>query len=277
MTETDHSAILKQMGITRWVLRDAAIETGEEAVVDVAGAGDTGTVTPPAVKLPVQSMPVEPAVPEFTPQVGSSTQSVVATKSAIPTSATPKPITVQTLATLRIEVEQCRACKLAESRTRTVFGSGPEQSDWLFVGEAPGQQEDRQGKPFVGRAGSLLTQMLLALGQSREQVFITNTLKCRPPGNRDPEPDELKACEPFLIKQIALLQPGVMVALGHISAQALLNSDQPLGKLRGQVYRYGPDNVPLIVTYHPAHLLRNPADKAKVWEDLLLANRQLPG
>jgi DNA polymerase len=173
-------------------------------------------------------------------------------------------------------VAECTACELAASRTHTVFGEGSDQADWLFIGEAPGQQEDRQGKPFVGRAGGLLTQMIRALDKTREQVFIMNTLKCRPPGNRDPLPAELKACEPFLLKQIQLIQPKVIVALGKTSAQALLNSDQALGKLRGQVYQYGPDNIPLIVSYHPAYLLRQPADKGKVWADLLLAHRQLP-
>jgi len=269
MTGTDHSAILKQMGITQWMLRGGAAEAGDT----VAPAG---VVDPPEVSLsapvPVQSPPPQPEITkaEVQPVPGAPSETVA--DSAIPDVAV-----IQTLALLRREVEQCTACKLAESRTRTVFGSGPEQSDWLFVGEAPGQQEDRQGKPFVGRPGSLLTQMLLALGQQREQVFIANALKCRPPGNRDPLPEELRACEPFLLKQIELVKPEVMVALGRISAQALLNSDQSLAKLRGQVYRYGPDNIPLIVTYHPAYLLRNPADKGKVWEDLLLANRQLPG
>lgn len=274
MTGTEYSTILKQMGITQWLLRDAPPEPGDSGA---AGLGVIESTEPDTPDKPSKSMPAERSEPIVPPQGGLSTQPVSETGPETPTSSKPLLSTIQTLRELRVEVAQCTACKLAQSRTNTVFGSGPEQSDWLFVGEAPGQQEDRQGKPFVGRAGSLLTQMLLALGQQREQVFIANTLKCRPPGNRDPLPEELQACEPLLLKQIELVKPKVMVALGRISAQALLNSDQPLGKLRGQIYRYGSDNIPLIVTYHPAYLLRNPADKARVWEDLLLANRQLPG
>ena len=166
------------------------------------------------------------------------------------------------------EVSACQKCELHQSRTNTVFGCGNPDADWLFVGEAPGQHEDLQGQPFVGRAGQLLDQMIAALGMEREQVFIANVLKCRPPNNRDPLPAEIEQCEPYLHRQLAQIRPKVIVALGRISAQALLKTGEPLGKLRGRVYQYGPDNIPLVATYHPAYLLRSPEQKARAWEDL---------
>jgi uracil-DNA glycosylase family 4 len=182
---------------------------------------------------------------------------------------------------LRAAVSACRACGLCETRTRTVFGAGSQQAHWMIVGEAPGEQEDLSGEPFVGAAGRLLDAMLAALGLSRREaaaatpaagaagVYIANTLKCRPPGNRNPQPDELARCEPFLKRQIALLQPRIVVAMGRFAVQSLLRSSEPIGRLRGRVHRY--EGVPLVVTYHPAYLLRNPADKAKAWADLCLA------
>ncbi len=176
---------------------------------------------------------------------------------------------------LRAAVEGCTACRLCEGRTQTVFGTGSVQAQWLVVGEAPGEQEDRQGEPFVGKSGQLLDAMLRAIQLTRgeasasQQVFIANTLKCRPPGNRNPQPDELAQCEPFLIRQIALLKPRLILAMGRFAVQSLLRSNEPVGRLRGRVHHY--HGVPLIVTYHPAYLLRNPEDKARAWEDLCLA------
>ena len=175
------------------------------------------------------------------------------------------------LASIRSEVSACQRCELHKTRKNTVFGAGADSADWLFIGEAPGQNEDQQGLPFVGRAGQLLTKMIEAIGQQREQVFIANVLKCRPPNNRDPKPEEIVACEPYLHQQIALLKPKVIVALGRISAQALLKETKPLGRMRGTVYAYGETKTPLVVTYHPAYLLRTPIDKRKTWQDLLLA------
>ena len=174
----------------------------------------------------------------------------------------------ESLAPIEREVSACRKCELHQSRTHTVFGCGNPDADWLFVGEAPGQHEDLQGQPFVGRAGKLLDMMIAALGMEREEVFIANVLKCRPPGNRDPQPREIEQCEPYLHRQLARIRPKVIVALGRISAQALLKTDEPLGKLRGRVHQYGADNIPLVATYHPAYLLRSPEQKAKAWEDL---------
>jgi uracil-DNA glycosylase len=172
---------------------------------------------------------------------------------------------------LKAEVLSCTRCGLHTTRTQGVFGVGNRKADWLIVGEAPGAEEDRQGEPFVGRAGQLLNAMLRAIGLQRESVFIANVLKSRPPGNRDPKPEEVAACLPYLMRQIALLQPKLMLAVGRIAAQNLLATDVSLGRLRGQVHTFGELNTPLIVTYHPAYLLRTPADKRKAWEDLKFA------
>ncbi len=170
-------------------------------------------------------------------------------------------------------VAACRNCRLHATRTQTVFGVGNHQAQWLIVGEAPGADEDRQGEPFVGRAGQLLNEMLLAVGLQRTDVYIANILKCRPPENRDPRPDETTACEPYLQRQIGLIRPRLIVAVGRIAAQNLLGDESALGRLRGRVHHYGPDATPVIVTYHPAYLLRSPAQKSKAWEDLCLARR----
>ena len=176
---------------------------------------------------------------------------------------------------LEAEVRQCQSCGLCTTRTQTVFGVGDRQARWLVIGEAPGADEDRQGEPFVGRAGKLLNPMLQAIGLRREQVYIANILKCRPPDNRDPAPDEATTCRPFLERQIALLQPRIILAVGRIAAQNLLATDTPIGKLRGRIHRLGLARIPLVVTYHPAYLLRSPREKRKAWDDLRLARRAL--
>ncbi len=172
---------------------------------------------------------------------------------------------------LRECVANCTRCELSTSRTNTVFGVGNADADWLIIGEAPGAEEDRRGEPFVGRAGQLLDQMLLAIGQSREQVFIANILKCRPPNNRDPKPDEAASCREYLERQIELVRPKIILAVGRIAAQNLLGSDEPVGRMRGRPHEL--DGIPLVVTYHPAYLLRSPSQKAKSWSDLCLASR----
>jgi len=172
---------------------------------------------------------------------------------------------------LRARVAACTRCGLSATRTQTVFGVGNPQADWLIVGEAPGAEEDRRGEPFVGRAGQLLNSMLHAIGLEREQVYIANVLKCRPPGNRDPAPTEAAECLPYLERQIALLKPKIMLAVGRIAAQNLLRTEKTLGALRQQVHRFGLSQVPLVVTYHPAYLLRTPTEKRKAWEDLKFA------
>jgi DNA polymerase len=169
---------------------------------------------------------------------------------------------------LREQVETCTRCPLHNSRTRAVFGTGNEQADWMLIGEAPGAEEDRQGVPFVGRAGKLLNSMLQAIGLSREEVYIANILKSRPPDNRDPRPEEVAACEPFLHQQIELVQPKLILALGRIAAQNLLKIDTPIGRMRGNFYEHPGTGTPVVVTYHPAYLLRSPKEKRKSWQDL---------
>lgn len=174
---------------------------------------------------------------------------------------------------LQQQVSGCTLCELHRSRTQTVFGVGNTAADWMIIGEAPGADEDRQGEPFVGRAGKLLNNMLLAIGLEREQVFIANILKCRPPNNRDPAPDEVTKCEPYLNKQIEMIAPSIILAVGRVAAQNLLKIDTPIGKMRGQRYTHPATGIPVVVTYHPAYLLRSPREKRKVWEDLKLAQQ----
>jgi len=175
---------------------------------------------------------------------------------------------------LRAAVASCTACGLCKQRKQAVFGVGAESGPWLFIGEGPGADEDEQGEPFVGQAGKLLDAMMAALGIKRgREAYIANVVKCRPPGNRTPTPEEAAACAPFLDRQIELIAPKLIVALGKTAAMRLLQTEASLGSLRGQVHRYR--GTPLVVTYHPAYLLRNLPDKAKAWDDLLLARRTL--
>jgi uracil-DNA glycosylase family 4 len=189
----------------------------------------------------------------------------------LPAAAVPQVETGDRWDGLAAEVAACARCQLCTTRTQTVFGVGDRSSRLMVVGEAPGADEDRQGEPFVGRAGKLLDQMLRAMGWPRERVYIANILKCRPPNNRDPQLDEVAACEPYLQRQLDLVQPDLILAVGRIAAQNLLKTDLPAGRLRGEVHRYGPHGIPLVVTYHPAYLLRSPKEKARAWEDLKLA------
>ncbi|MEJ2079038.1 MAG: uracil-DNA glycosylase [Acidobacteriota bacterium] len=170
------------------------------------------------------------------------------------------------LADIREELGECTRCKLHSGRIQIVFGTGDPNADLMFVGEAPGADEDRQGEPFVGKAGQLLTKIIAAIGLSRDQVYIANILKCRPPNNRDPQPDEVASCEPFLFKQIDSIQPMMIVALGKYAAQTLLRSTVPISRLRGRFFSY--HGVPLMPTFHPAYLLHNPGGKREVWEDM---------
>ncbi len=176
------------------------------------------------------------------------------------------------LATRR-ELGDCTRCKLAGGRTQLVFGVGNPRAEIMFVGEGPGEEEDRQGEPFVGRAGQLLTRMIEAMGYRREEVYIANVVKCRPPGNRNPEPDEIEACEPFLRSQIGAVAPEVVVALGKFAAQTLLRDGTPISRLRGRWFQY--QGVKLMPTFHPAYLLRSPDEKKKAWEDLRLVMKEL--
>ncbi len=188
--------------------------------------------------------------------------------------ASEEPVTNRlSLAAVRAELGDCQRCKLAPLRTNLVFGVGRQDADLMFVGEAPGADEDRLGEPFVGRAGELLTKMILAMGFRREDVMIANILKCRPPGNRNPEPDEIEQCEPFLRAQIDAIRPRVLVALGKFAAQCLLRSDAPISALRGRWHEY--QGVRLMPTFHPAYLLRDPRQKKVVWDDLQMVMKEL--
>ena len=190
---------------------------------------------------------------------------------AVPASASTAREAGQDWQQLRERVAVCTRCALSETRTQTVFGVGNSAAEWLVVGEAPGAEEDRQGEPFVGRAGLLLNAMLRAIGLARADVYIANVLKCRPPGNRDPLAGEAGECMPYLERQITLLRPKVMLVVGRIAAQNLLGTDAKLASLRQKPHVFGAERVPLVVTYHPAYLLRTPADKRKAWDDLKFA------
>ncbi|NIV17749.1 MAG: uracil-DNA glycosylase [Woeseiaceae bacterium] len=176
---------------------------------------------------------------------------------------------------LREAVAACTRCSLCESRTQTVFGVGSPDADWMIIGEAPGAEEDRRGEPFVGRAGKLLDEMLRAVGQGRDRAFVANILKCRPPNNRDPKAEESAACRGYLERQIELVNPRIILAVGRVAAQLLLDTDTPVGRLRGSLHHLG--DIPLVVTYHPAYLLRSPSQKRKAWDDLCLAMRVANG
>ena len=203
-------------------------------------------------------MASDPAITPTTP--GSSVRS-------IPVTAVSDVSPADALAAVRADIGDCTRCKLhALGRSQVVFGVGNPDADLMFVGEAPGHDEDIQGIPFVGRAGQLLTKIIESIGLSRDDVYIANVIKCRPPNNRNPEPDEVETCEPFLFQQIDLIKPKVIVALGKFAAQALLRTQDPISRLRGRVYQYR--GAQLVPTFHPAFLLRNPASKREVWEDM---------
>ncbi len=218
--------------------------------------------------LGIRSVPME-RVPKRSPKPGRK--------------ATPNPARAEQLRQLdEDEVRKCTRCGLHETRTQTVFGQGHPAARLVFVGEAPGFQEDRDGLAFVGRAGKLLTDMITAMGLTRDDVFICNVLKCRPPGNRDPLADEILACNSFLRRQLIIIQPEVLVALGSPAAKTLLETAQSIGKLRGRFHEYNlsgmgavGSTIPLMPTYHPAYLLRNPAEKRKVWADLQMVMARL--
>jgi uracil-DNA glycosylase len=176
---------------------------------------------------------------------------------------------------LQAEVGRCQACDLYKTRTNPVFGVGNPNANLLVIGEAPGANEDKQGEPFVGRGGQLLTNMLLSIGLKREDIYIANILKSRPPNNRDPAPEEVKACTPFLLRQISLINPQLILAVGRIAAHFLLASNASMANLRGNLFHYGADKIPLLVTYHPAYLLRSPREKRKAWQDMQCIKKQL--
>ena len=249
---------LAALGLKSWTLRNGPTPEAAPAPAFAAAAALAGAPGPAAA-------PAFAGAPAAAPAPAAA-----ATSSAAPVTPQAREAGVD-WTDLRARVAACVRCGLSATRTQTVFGVGNLHADWLIVGEAPGADEDRKGEPFVGRAGQLLNAMLHAVGLAREQVYIANVLKCRPPGNRDPAASEAAECLPYLERQIALLKPKIMLAVGRIAAQNLLHTDKTLGSLRQQVHRFGALGVPLIVTYHPAYLLRTPADKRKAWEDLKFA------
>lgn len=242
-------AYLRALDIDVWERRDVVRPAPESVASDVM----TSEVAPPAVVVPKDS-------------------SARTVQTIAPTSDTGALGWDELVAA----VKSCQRCPLHQTRTQGVFGVGNRSARWLVIGEAPGADEDRQGEPFVGRAGQLLNSMLKSMGLAREQVFIANILKSRPPNNRDPRPEEVAECIPYLHRQIELINPRLILCVGRIAAQTLLATDTPIGKLRGKLHHLAPTHPggqsrPMIVTYHPAYLLRSPAEKRKAWGDLVLA------
>ena len=255
LTEQERHRVLRDLGFVPWKLRDRQ----DHAVA--AAPPDEGLSPPDAVEAPVRPR-------EAPPEAGAAVVSIPRAE-ALPEGTEP------TWDALQQAVSACTRCGLAQQRHQTVFGVGAHPARWMIVGEAPGAEEDRRGEPFVGRAGQLLDAILEAVGTSRDEVFITNIVKCRPPGNRDPRPEEAEACSGFLKSQITLVNPRLILALGRVAAQNLLGVDTPVGRLRGRVHE-GPEGRPVVVTYHPAYLLRTPAAKRKTWADLRLACSEVP-
>jgi DNA polymerase len=264
--EARRRAYLEALGIPRWVPRAAGTPVGRKDNLRAAGQAAGGSVLAAPSAEVAADLPRGPAV---RPTLRSDDLPM----------GQDAPRRAETAGlgwdALRERVAGCTACALHATRTQTVFGVGSERARLMIVGEAPGAEEDRQGEPFVGRAGQLLNAMLRAIGLDRGEVYIANILKCRPPGNRNPSLDEAAACEPFLQRQIALIAPKLILSVGAISARNLLGTDTPVGRLRGTVHQVGPERVPCLVTYHPAYLLRQPEEKAKAWQDLQLVARLL--
>lgn len=272
-----HLEFFRELGVegvsrdARWRVRDpadavpdAADHGNEPAAVPLARARDSHRVSEPAPRLEVVEQTDVAGGPAAAPDASSS---AAETPGAAP----------ETLEAVREDLGECTRCKLHGGRTNLVFGVGSPDADLVFVGEAPGRDEDRQGIPFVGRAGQLLTRIIAAIGLSRDEVYIANVIKCRPPNNRNPEPDEVATCEPFLFRQIDVIRPRVVVALGGFAIRTLLETDEAVSRLRGRVFDYR--GAKLIPTFHPAFLLRSPERKRDVWEDMkrvrtLLAERE---
>lgn len=251
--------ILKAMDVDVWVRRDLPI--GEAAPVQASPAAEIA---------PQSALTTAAAIAPVIQPAGAPRE---AAAPALQFNAPDDRVAQMGWEELAETVRSCTLCALHSTRSQGVFGVGNRQAEWMVVGEAPGADEDRQGEPFVGRAGQLLNSMLRAIGFPRQTVYIANVLKSRPPGNRDPRPEEVVACMPYLMRQIELINPRIILCVGRIAAQNLLHTDTPIGKLRNQVHRLGPKQRPVVVTYHPAYLLRSPGEKRKAWDDLQLALR----
>ena len=256
-------AMLAEMGVRVWAPKPAPPAVAAPVVGAPRAVAETPRATAPPATAPSRPVPAPSSAPP-------------APAEAVP--SRPSHVDRMDWAELRETVASCQICGLCKGRKNTVFGVGDVQTDWMIVGEAPGENEDLQGEPFVGAAGQLLDNMLRAVGRSRQGegaqgAYIANVLKCRPPANRNPQPEEVARCEPYLVRQVALVKPKVIVAMGRFAVQSLLKTTEPIGRLRGRVHRY--EGVPVIVTYHPAYLLRTPGDKGKAWADLCLAMETL--
>jgi uracil-DNA glycosylase family 4 len=259
-------AYLEAMGIRAWVPR----AQGASPAPDVVAGQAAGAQVPDS---PEMSRPIgegDPAL-RVAPPVSSAPLAHVASVQGLRVVHSADGSGSSQWARLRQAVIDCKECSLCETRTQTVFGVGDLKARWMIIGEAPGAEEDQQGEPFVGRAGKLLDAMLMAAGFRRDQVFISNVLKCRPPDNRDPHQDEIAACSNYLVEQIGLVRPDLILAVGRIAAQSLLQTQIPVGRLRGIRHVHAATSTPVVVTYHPAYLLRKPSEKAKAWSDLRLA------
>lgn len=265
MDPTRRHRYLDAMGIQPWRLRVGGGQDWAEPREEEAGAGGVAmdrpgpAPTPTPSLIPIQAVPlalVPPLAPGTAFDAGDDNVGLG-------------------WEALQARVAACQACGLWQTRTQTVFGVGRRDADLMLIGEAPGAEEDRQGEPFIGRAGQLLNRMLAAIGLDRGQVYIANILKCRPPGNRDPKPEEAAACRTYLMAQIERVQPRIILSLGRISAQHLLNTGEAVGRLRGRWFSLGPDAVPLMVTFHPSYLLRAPEQKALAWRDLAQVAKRL--
>lgn len=269
-------AMLREMGVTLWLPPQTdAMPLPEAAMPEPVPSEVTAPVPAQAPVASPSPAPVRMSRPVAAPAEANSPSA------PRPLAARPSGVAAMDWPALREAVAGCEACGLCRSRRNTVFGVGHAQAQWMIIGEAPGEQEDRQGEPFVGKAGQLLDNMLRAVGLTRaeagpeQQVYIANVLKCRPPMNRNPEPQEVAQCEPFLKRQVELVAPKLILAMGRFAVQSILQTGEPIGRLRGRVHAY--QGVPVVVTYHPAYLLRNPADKARSWDDLCLAREVLRG
>jgi len=252
--------LLRALDLDVWTTRAATAGASEGLVSNEPIARPAATIPAPmaAVRRPRADVPLPPSL------------------LLDPEPVAPSYVPPADWAGLAEAVRTCTRCKLCKTRTNTVFGVGPQDAPLLVIGEGPGAEEDARGEPFVGAAGKLLDEMLKSVGRSRSSnVYIANVVKCRPPGNRDPESDEVAACRPFLDRQIELLKPRLILALGRIAAQRLLSSSAPLSKLRGPQHAYGAGNTPVLISYHPAYLLRTPSDKLKSWVDLKQVHRFL--
>jgi DNA polymerase len=248
---------LQSMGVTVWQSRGQSRGQSEGS---------------PADAPEIAAMPAAPAAAQPVERRADPEPQPVAVPDPVAPDA-PVDISALDWDALKDEVSRCTRCALHQGRTQSVFGVGAEDANWMIIGEAPGAEEDRRGEPFVGRAGKLLDAMLQSVELDRSRVFIANILKSRPPDNRDPHVDEIAACAPFLQRQIELVRPSLILAVGGVAAKHLLATDDAVGRLRGKVHAYGRDAIPLVVTYHPAYLLRQPSAKGKVWQDLKLARR----